>query len=188
MLYLHGFNSSPESGKAREFLRFCEQRAQVEVLVPQLPHDPATAMQYLRELLAARRLQLIVGSSLGGFYATLLAEEFGVKAALVNPAVAPCRHLGEEFLGMQRNLYTGEEYEFTRDHAHALERMTPDVLGHPERFLVLLQRGDRVLDYRVAAEFYRGSQLTIQDGGSHDFDNFSDVLPNICSFGGIELT
>ena len=188
VLYLHGFNSSPVSAKARQFTAFCAQHAQVDVGVPQLPHHPAEALALLRELVEARSPALIIGSSLGGFYATILAEQYGMRAALINPAVAPCRQLGEEFLGQQRNLYTGEEYEFTRGHAAALEAMTPESLKHPQRFLVLLQTGDQVLDYRIAADFYQRSHVVVTEGGSHDFDNFSDVLPQICRFGGIELT
>lgn len=185
VLYIHGFNSSPQSGKARQFKVYFETHAGVEVLVPALPHHPREAMTLLRELVRQGEPALITGSSLGGFYATVLAEESGCLAALINPAVAPQRHLGEAFLGLQRNLYTGEEYEFTRDHAAALELLTPEALQHPERFLVLLQSGDEVLDYRLALAFYAGSRVHVRQGGSHAYEDFEDALPLIRDFAGI---
>jgi predicted esterase YcpF (UPF0227 family) len=187
VLYLHGFNSSPDSRKAQQFKSFCESRSRASVVVPALPPHPAAAMALLRRLVADSRPQLLVGSSLGGFYATALAEAFGLKAVLVNPAVEPCKHLGEAFIGPQRNLYTGEEWEFTRADAAALLAMTLPALQHPERFLVLLQTADEVLDYRHAVDYYRGAELRVQEGGSHAYDDFAAVLPEICAFGGLQL-
>lgn len=188
VLYLHGFNSSPDSRKAQQFKSFCESRTRAEVLVPALPPHPAEAMALLHAVVTTRQPLLLVCSSLGGFYATALAEAHGVKAALVNPAVKPCEHLGEAFLGPQRNLYTGEAWEFTRDHAAALQALTLPLLRQPERFMVLLQSGDEVLDYRLALDYYRGAQLRVQEGGSHAFDDFTAVLPDICAFGGLPST
>lgn len=183
VLYLHGFNSSPESRKAQQFKLFCESRSTAEVLVPALPHHPAEAMALLWQLVTKYEPVLLVGSSLGGFYATALAERCGTKAALVNPAVAPCEHLGEEFLGPQRNLYTGETWEFTHSHAEALRALTLPHITRPERYLLLVQTGDEVLDYRLAVDYYRGCRQLVQQGGSHAFDDFNAVLPEICAFG-----
>lgn len=188
VLYLHGFNSSPDSRKAQQFKSFCETRSLAEVLVPALPYHPAEAMRLLRELMQERQPGLVVGSSLGGFYATALAEDLAVKAALINPAVKPCEHLGEAFLGPRRNPYTGDTWEFTREHAAALDALTLPRIRHPERYLVLLQTGDEVLDYRLAVDYYRGAQQLVQEGGSHAFDDFPAVLPAICAFGGLQQT
>lgn len=185
VLYLHGFNSSPESRKAQQFKRFCESRSTAEVLVPALPHHPADAMALLWQLVARFEPVLLVGSSLGGFYATALAEVCGTKAALVNPAVAPCEHLGEDFLGPQRNRYTGEAWEFTRLDADVLQALTLPHITRPERYLLLVQTGDEVLDYRVAVDYYRDCRQLVQPGGSHAFDDFNAVLPEICAFGGL---
>lgn len=187
VLYLHGFNSSPDSRKAQQFKLFCESRSAAEVLVPALPHHPHEAMALLRQLVQQRQPVLLVGSSLGGFYATALAEAFGLRAALVNPAVAPCEHLGQDFLGPQRNLYTGEVWEFTRSHAEALQALTLPRSTQPGRYLLLLQTGDAVLDYRHAVDYYRGCRQIVQEGGSHAFDDFDAVLPEILAFGGLSL-
>ncbi len=187
VLYLHGFNSSPDSRKAQQFKLFCESRSAAQVLVPALPHHPTEAMALLWQLVLKFDPVLLVGSSLGGFYATALAEASGCRAALVNPAVAPCEHLGEDLLGPQRNLYTGEQWEFTRSHAEALQALTLPRITHPERYLLLVQTGDAVLDYRLAVDYYRGCRQLIQEGGSHAFDDFEAVLPQICAFGGLQL-
>lgn len=188
VLYLHGFNSSPDSLKARQFKEYCHSRKLAEVLAPTLPHDPEQAMNLLHSMMQDRQTApiLVVGSSLGGFYATCLAERYGVKAALINPAVAPCEHLGDKFLGRQKNFHTGEEYEFTREHAEALRRLTVQHISNPQLYLLLVQTGDAVLDYRLAVDFYAGSRQLVQEGGSHAFENFTDVLPLVCSFAGLE--
>jgi predicted esterase YcpF (UPF0227 family) len=187
VLYLHGLNSSPESRKAQQFKLFCESRTTADVLVPALPHHPAEAMTLLHSLMVKHRPVLLLGSSLGGFYATALAEVHDVKAALLNPAVKPCQHLGRGLPGPQRNLYTGECWEFTQSHADALLALTLPQISHPERYLLLVQTGDAVLDYRHAIDYYRGCQQIVQQGGSHAFDDFEAVLPMIVAFGGLAL-
>jgi len=190
ILYLHGFNSSPDSLKARQFKEFCLSRNLADVHIPALPHDPAKAILLLQTLVPdiAGNLELVVGSSLGGFYATWLSEQYGIKAALINPAVAPCERLSKSFLGWHKNFYTGESYEFTREYAEALRKIRLASISHPENFLLFLQTGDEELDYRLALDLYAGSKQIVQSGGSHAFDNFTEVLPDICRFAGLELT
>ncbi len=184
IIYIHGFNSSPASAKAQQFIAASQQRADISLEVPELPHDPRMAIEALENLVKDARagVHLLVGSSLGGYYATYLADKHGCRAALVNPAVSPVKHLGDGFIGMQKNLYTGEEYEFTREFAEFLDTLDVESPVLPENFLVLLQTRDEVLDYRLAVERYRGSVQVVQDGGSHRFENFSRVVPAILAF------
>jgi uncharacterized protein len=188
VLYLHGFNSSPDSLKARQFKDYFQSRKLAEVLVPTLPHDPAQAWLLLQQIMGdpATRPQLVTGSSLGGFYATCLVEQFATRAVLINPAVAPCNNLSEKFLGKQRNLYTGEVYEFTRTHAAVLQELTVRQIKDPSLYLLLLQAGDAILDYRHAVALYKDSRQIVQEGGSHAFDNFAAMLPLVSSFAGLE--
>ncbi len=190
VVYLHGFNSSPDSQKARLFVDYCHRHGSAEVLVPSLPHDPALAMQLLEGCVgaAAVRPALLVGSSLGGYYATWLAERYGLKAALINPAVAPCDHLGAKFIGRQRNYYTGEEYDFTAEHVEALRGFAVTEVKDAARYLLLVQTGDEVLDYRLALRLYAGCHLVVQQGGNHGFENFAAVLPLILQFAGLDNT
>lgn len=184
IIYIHGFNSSPASEKAQQFAAACGQRSDCRVAVPALSHDPREALRQLDALVeeAGGNVKILVGSSLGGYYATWLAEQTGCRAALVNPAVSPVKHLGEGFLGMQKNLYTGEEYEFTREYAHFLDTLDVNPLRHPENCLLLVQTGDEVLDYRLAVERYAGSLQVVQEGGSHRFEHFDRVIPAILEF------
>ena len=187
VVYLHGFNSSPASHKARQFVDYCQARGLRDISVPALPPDPAAVVAHVERCIEARgaeSIALLVGSSLGGFYATWLAQRHGIKAALINPAVAPGVRLETEFLGPQRNMYTGEEYVFTREHAAFLRALAIRNISRPADFLVLLQTGDEVLDYRDALELYADCQLVVQQGGSHAFDNFSAMLPRILRFAG----
>lgn len=187
LVYLHGFNSSPASHKAHQFVDYCQARGLRDISVPALSPDPAEAIAQVERYIEARgagSIALLVGSSLGGFYATWLAQRHGIKAALINPAVAPGVRLEAEFLGPHRNLYTGEEYRFTHEHAAFLRGLAVRNISRPADFLVLLQTGDEVLDYRDAQRLYAGCQLVVQEGGSHAFDNFSAMLPRILSFAG----
>lgn len=187
VLYLHGFNSSPESSKARSLVHYCRERfPRREVIVPQLSHDPAKAVAMMEGIMRGKRPALLVGSSLGGYYATYLVDKFAaqlpqMKAALINPAVSPWRTLSREFLGWHRNPYTGEEYELLPRHVDVLRTLEVERVS-PERFLLLAQTGDEVLDYGLAVAKYAGARMIVQDGGNHAFDNFEAVLPDIFAF------
>ena len=184
IIYIHGFNSSPASEKARLFTDYCARSNKYIVEAPELSHDPERAIAQLEALIsdAGGNILILVGSSLGGYYATWLAEKHRCRAALVNPAVSPAKTLGEEFLGLQKNLYTGEEYEFTREYAEYLDTLDVNPLQHPENYLLLVQTGDQVLDYRRAVERYAGSAQVVQQGGSHRFEDFEAVIPAILEF------
>lgn len=186
VIYLHGFNSSPVSLKARLFADYCTARG-IETLVPVLSPDPAAALAAVEALVTQQPVPaLLVGSSLGGYYATSLAERFGMKAALVNPAVAPFDHLGDEFLGPHRNPHTGEVFVFTLAHVDALRRMQVTQISDPARYLLLVQTGDEVLDYRHAVQFYAGCRQLVQTGGNHAFEDFGAVIPQILHFAGLQ--
>jgi hypothetical protein len=188
VVYLHGFNSSPDSQKARLFAAYCHARGVTDVLVPALSHDPARALQVLETCVGERdsSIALLVGSSLGAYYATYLAERHGLKAALINPAVAPCEHLGRDFLGLHRNQYTNEEYEFTGAHVDCLRTLETVAIRNPAQYLLLVQTGDEVLDYRHALRLYSGCRQVVQEGGNHSFENFAAVLPLILQFAGLQ--
>ena len=189
VVYLHGFNSSPDSRKACLFVDYCHARGITDVLVPELSHDPALAMQTLTSLVLEEGVDiaLLVGSSLGAYYATWLVEHFDLKkAALINPAVAPCDHLDDAFMGRHHNPYTHKEYDFTLAHVNFLRTLNVERIQDPARYLLLLQTGDEVLDYRLALRLYAGAPRIIQQGGSHSFENFAAVLPSILQFAGLE--
>ena len=126
----------------------------------------------------------IVGSSLGGYYATWLAEKHDLKAVLVNPAVASAISL-EQYLGPQRWLYSGEEFELTREHLAEMNALYLPTLKRPERFWLLVEEDDETLDYRQAVARYAGAKQSVLPGGDHSFTRWDDYLEDIISFAGL---
>jgi hypothetical protein len=178
ILFIHGFASCGLGEKSRMLV---EHFGRDQVLTPDLAHDPAQALRQLRGLLEAYPVDLLVGSSLGGHYAVALNAARQVPAVLVNPAVAP-HELLAGYLGTHRRWCDGKPFVFTRTHLGELERQHRSDTGAGERYLVLLQSGDEVLDYRRAAAYFRHHQLVVEKDGSHRFDNLQRYLPRIEDF------
>lgn len=184
ILYIHGLNSSPLSQKASQLSAALERLGVADRLqVPALHHHPRQAIAQLETALAKLGRPLLVGSSLGGYYATHLAERHGLKALLINPAVTPHRRF-DGYLGQQTNLYSGEVWDLTEDHVTALAELEVAPPQDAERYQVWLQTGDETLDYRDAEAFYRGCALRIQAGGDHGFQGFAERLPALLAFAG----
>ncbi len=183
ILYLHGFTSGPRSFKAQALAAHLGRRGLADRFVcPQLPPSPAAAVALAESLI--RPGTTLVGSSLGGCYATWLAERHGLQAVLVNPAVV-AQLAPEQFVGPQKNLYTGESFQFTLAHVDELRAIDVPVLTHPERFWLLVEQGDEVLDYRHAVARYAGARQTVLAGGDHSFTRWADCLDAVVEFAGI---
>ncbi len=187
IIYLHGFNSSPASHKARTMDAYMRARGLGHLFAcPALPPDPRDAVRVIEADLARKTPNpTFVGSSLGGFYAIHFAERLGARAVLINPAMTPDVGL-EAYLGTQKNLYTGATYQLTRadlEGWRAFAVAQPD----PERYLLLLETGDEVLDWRDAARKFEGARTVIRDGGDHTLQSFPEHLPRILAFAGIAL-
>lgn len=180
LIYLHGFRSSPQSGKAQVLARRMAERGLADRLwCEQLPAEPAAAIGLLEAAIrGARTRPTLVGSSLGGFYATYLAERYDLRAILLNPAVAAHRLLAGE-VGWQTNLYTGERFEFTAEHLAQLQALDLPRLEKPERFWLLVETGDEVLDYRDAVQNYASARQTVLDGGDHSLRRFPEFVDEI---------
>lgn len=186
LFYIHGFNSSPQSTKARLLGDYLATRhPAINYHVPSLPYDPERAMQVLCDTIE-RCLPdpvMLLGSSLGGFYGTWAAEHYGLPLVLVNPAVRPFDLL-KNHLGEQKNIYTGEVYLFT-DHHIGILRGLDVVVTQPGRYLLMVQTGDETLDYRQAVEKFAAATQIVEQGGSHGFDRFETQLPRIMNFFGV---
>ena len=186
IVYLHGLNSSPASVKAQALGRAIATLpvdSRPEYFVPRLHHRPAAAMRAVGAWVDARSpaLLTLVGSSLGGFYATHLAEHYGAKAVLINPTVRPYEDLASH-LGPQRNMYTGEDYELTREHFAELAALKVERITRPQHYFLLTQTGDEILDWRDAVAFYGGAWQFVQGGGDHAFQQFDAQIPAILRF------
>ena len=186
ILYLHGFRSSPRSHKATVLKSWMESRGLGDRFAcPQLPVSPREAVDLAQSLIDKYEQPVtLIGSSLGGYYATHLAERNDLAAVLVNPSVASWRS-AEKFLGEHENLYTGEEFTFTRTHIDELRAIDVPGITRPERYWLLVETGDEVLDYRAAVAHYAGARQTVLEGGDHSFTRWADYIEGIMHFAGL---
>ncbi|EHA1081968.1 esterase YqiA [Photobacterium damselae] len=188
LLYIHGFNSSPQSMKAEIMANYCREcRPDIKVVVPRLPSYPQQAAEYIDELvqtyLPDYKLGL-VGSSLGGYIATWLSQRYQLPAVVVNPAVKPYELL-VDYLGPQQNPYTQEQYVLAPHHMDELKAMDVDNIVHPELIWLLQQEGDEVLDYRQAVEKYTLCRQLVEKQGDHSFVQFERFPAEIIQFLGL---
>ena len=185
ILYMHGFNSSPASHKAVLLHAYMEQHGIGDrIEIPQIPAVPADAIELLQahaESISRNYSLSLAGSSLGGFYATWLAERYHCPAVLINPAVKPHKLL-RKYLGENTNYYTEESWILDESHIEQFRQLDIETITQPQRYLLMLQTGDQTLDYRQALEKYSGSQSLVEQGGSHEFSGFERHIEKILSF------
>ncbi|MCL1051422.1 esterase YqiA [Shewanella abyssi] len=186
LLYIHGFNSSPFSEKGLVTASFIKQHhPELSFYQPQLPSEPLEAMALLIQIVekaqAVNEPLTYIGSSLGGYFASYLAENYGGRAVLINPAVKPFE-LFDEFIGTQYNPYTNETYQVSVKHKQDVAEFDTTAIINPDRFYVLLQTGDEVLDYKQAVQKYHCCKLLIEPDGDHSFIGYEDQLISICEY------
>lgn len=187
ILYLHGFRSSPASYKARlmhETLQSLGQEARWHC--PQLDTRPEAAMAQCMQLLDRHadpdEPLVIMGSSLGGFYATYLAEQWPTAQAIVlNPVVNAARQLAQ-YVGTLTNFHNHEPFEFTLADVKQLEQLAVPQITDPQRYFLLAATGDELLDWREMAKHYQGARQRIIDGSDHGLSDFADYVPEVLSF------
>jgi predicted esterase YcpF (UPF0227 family) len=182
LLYLHGFRSSPGSAKARQVAaRVRERHPQVTWWCPQLPPSPKEAMAMVMQGIDGwpAAAMGVIGSSLGGFYATCVAQDKGCKAVLLNPAVHPARDLAG-YIGEQAAWHDpGEHFFFEPRFIEELRALECGPLKHPENYFALIAKGDEVLDWREMTGRYPGAAIELLEGGDHalsDFDRHIDAV------------
>ena len=185
ILYLPGFCSSPASWKVRSLAAALDARGQgSRLLCPALSHVPEKASAQAEAVIETQGAALtLVGSSLGGYYATWLAEKHNLRAVLINPAVVAPLSL-DAYIGTQSNLHTGESFEFTAEHIAQLSALEVAQVT-PERYLLMVETGDEVLDYRLAIARYAGCRQSVLEGGDHGFTRFPILLPQLLEYCGL---
>ena len=180
IIYIHGFGSSGHGGKASIFREYFEE----EIIAPSLSYVPSLAIDTLEQLiemlLDKEETVALVGSSLGGYYAIYLATKYNLKAVLINPAIYPYNTLDK--IGMAMNYYDGTSFEVTAEHIQALKGLEVQEIPNQENFITLLQTEDEVLDYNDAVEKLPNSELVIEEGGNHSFENIESYFRKISSF------
>ncbi|MEH6434657.1 YqiA/YcfP family alpha/beta fold hydrolase [Massilia sp. DD77] len=184
VLYLHGFRSSPRSFKARVVQKRLEELGRErELICPQLPASPKAAME-LALLLAERHAPhalSIVGSSLGGFYATWLAERLDVPAVVINPSVNPLKNL-EKHVGVTTAWHSDEPFEFKQEYIAELAALRVPRITKPERYFLLAATGDEVLDYRDMVAHYAGARQHVIEGSDHAMSEFPQYVDEVLAF------
>ena len=189
LLYLHGFRSSPKSTKAQHMASvMAAQFGQVHWWCPQLPPSPKAAAELIlegtRDWPAAT--SAVMGSSLGGFYATWLASQLHVRAVLINPAVFPARDLAK-YIGEQTTWQAPEErFYFAPAYVTELKALEVGALENPQRVLAFIAKGDEVLDWREMSGRYPNSQQVVLEGGDHALSDFEQHVPQVLQF--LQLT
>jgi uncharacterized protein len=190
ILYLHGFRSSPQSFKARVMhARLAELGRLSEWLCPVLPVSPCESIELAESLVADARAETltVVGSSLGGFYATYLAEKHGWRAVLLNPAVVPQDDLSH-YLGEQPLWHGGGSITVLPRHLDELRALAVPRITRPERYFLIAATGDEVLDYRMMLAHYPGAKTTLIQGGDHAISDFPAYLDDVLAFCGREAS
>jgi uncharacterized protein len=188
LLYLHGFRSSPKSFKAR-FMADWLQRHRPDVLwwCPQLPPSPREAMDLVFGELSRwpPERMAVMGSSLGGFYASVVAEKTGCRAVLLNPAVNPARDLAG-YIGELTSFHDPDDaFYFKPEYVTQLRLLTPRAITRPERYLPIMAKGDEILDWREMSARYGGTNMRLREGGDHAPTDFDEELPHILGFLGL---
>ena len=189
LVYLHGFNSAPQSVKGRLLASAVAALPNPPRFhLPQLHHRPERAMrdvcEWIERNVAQGTALTLIGSSLGGFYATHLAERYGARAVVINPAIVPHEDL-RPFAGRQRNLYTGDEYDVTPAHFEELAALAVERITNPERYFLLVRTGDELLDWRKAVDFYAGGYQYVAGGGDHGWTDFAAEVESVLRFAGV---
>ena len=185
LLYLHGFRSSPQSAKARLMAaRVQAGHPGVRWWCPQLPPSPSQAADLIAEGLAGwpRGRMAVVGSSLGGFYATWVAERQGCRAVVLNPAVDPARdlaaHVGEQTTWQD----PAERFFFRPEYIDELRALQTGPLTHPERTFAVIAKGDELLDWREMTARYASARIRLLEGSDHALSDFDDHIDAVQEF------
>lgn len=182
LIYLHGFRSSSQSFKARLLERRLAALGKAESFVaPDLSPEPDRAIAAILEDIRPRSDDTLVGSSLGGCYATWLAEQIGCRAVLLNPATHAARDLAGQ-VGAQTGYHDGRPFVFEPAWVGQLRRYQVDMITRPERYFLIAAQGDEVLDWREMVAAYPGARQRILPGGDHGLSEFGDHIDEVLAF------
>jgi predicted esterase YcpF (UPF0227 family) len=187
ILYLHGFRSSPNSRKAQQIQAALAARGRADDYVcPQLPASPRQAIDLAH---ATARLEdparlVLIGSSLGGYYATWLAEQLGCRAVLLNPAITPYEDL-RAHLGPQPVFFSDASIDMQPEYLDELKALDTPRITRPERYFLVAATGDAVIDYRTMVAKYAGCRQRVIEGSDHQIQDFADYLDEVLAFCGV---
>ena len=187
LIYLHGFRSSPQSFKAQLLGRAMSQAGRAHDFVcPALPASPAAAIALIVDRIAPSERDVVVGSSLGGYYARYVAEICGARTVLLNPSIRPAESLARH-LGRGTLFHSDEPFEFIAEHLAELRRFEVPRVSRPERALLIAATGDELLDWREMVAAWPGAQTLVIEGSDHALSDFEQHINRVLDFAGIRL-
>ena len=180
ILYIHGFGSNASGKKARQFREFFKAKGE-KFIAPSLPYIPDLAIATLEDIIENCEGEIkLIGSSLGGFYALYLSQKYQLKAVLINPAVQADITL-QRAIGHGVSYYDDSKYEWNKSHVESLKKYRLTEIDQ-NSIMLLLQKGDEVLDYRDAQKLLSAAMMFVEEGGTHNFENIERYFPNIAEF------
>ena len=187
LVYLHGFRSSPRSSKAvmtgQGIKALSSLENPIEWYCPQLLASPKESIAMVEDHIkrsGADRI-VVVGSSLGGFYANYLAEKYGCKAVVLNPAVRAARELAPH-VGMMTAYDSDEPFDFRPEYIDELTSLQVEKISNPSRYFLIAAKGDELLDWQEMVGFYPGAKHLVLEGGDHGIADYADHLPQVLKF------
>lgn len=187
LVYLHGFRSSPRSSKAvmtgDAVKSLSTADNPIEWYCPQLLASPHQSMDMVTKYIDQSKADqiVIIGSSLGGFYANYLAEKYGCKAVALNPAVRAARELAPH-VGMMTSYDSDEPFDFRPEYIDELKSLQIEGISNPGRYFLIAAKGDELLDWKEMVEFYQGAKQLILEGSDHGIADYADHLPKVLEF------
>jgi predicted esterase YcpF (UPF0227 family) len=187
LVYLHGFRSSPRSSKAvmtgEAVKTLITAGNTIDWYCPQLLASPKESMEMVTGYIDRSKTDriVVIGSSLGGFYANYLAEKYGCKAIALNPAVRAARELAPH-VGMMTSYDSDEPFDFRPEYIDELKTLQVESISEPDRYFLIAAKGDELLDWREMREFYQGAQQLILEGSDHGIADYADHLPKVLEF------
>jgi len=179
ILFIHGFSSHGYGGKAKALREYFSAKGE-SFLAPSLSYIPELAMQTIEEIISVCDDVKLIGSSLGGYYATYLAEKYKLPVVLINPATRSYETLSRS-LGRAPNFYDSSTFEWRESHLEMLKKYESDITDQ-SKVLLLVQKGDDVLDYREAVKKFSQAEMIVEEGGSHGFDGVERYFDRIGLF------
>ena len=183
IIYLHGFNSSAESKKSKILNSYLEKEKLINLESPNLNNSPKKAIFQIEKIIRESSSRVcLVGSSLGGLYATFVADKYNLKSVTINPVVA--NHISgmRDLVGSHKNFHSGEEYDFRLKDYCDLQKLGLEKLKRPLNHFCLIKMSDEVLDHNKTFAFFSKSYVLSEKGGNHSYDDFFEKIPLILDY------
>ena len=183
IIYLHGFNSSAESKKSKILDSYLEKEKLINLESPNLNNSPKKAISQIEKIIRESSSRVcLIGSSLGGLYATFIADKYNLKSVTINPVVT--NHISgmRDLVGSHKNFHSEEEYEFTLKDYFDLQKLGLEKLKKPLNHFCLVKMSDEVLDHNITLAFFSKSYVLSEKGGNHSYDDFFAKIPLILDY------